>query len=193
MKVLIIYAHPWDGSFNHSILESVKKGLSVSGHETDCIDLVKDGFNPVTSEKELAVYHRGESLDPAVKDYQARIAESDYLFFIFPNWWGGMPAIMKGFIDKVFLKNFAYKEDPAPGNGLLNIKGASVIITFDASSFIYQILFKSHIKKNIVFQILRFNGIKTVKIFTLCNVKGISEYKRKKFLEKIGYFSKRLK
>ena len=104
-----------------------------------------------------------------------------------------MPAILKGFFEKVFLKNFAYKEDPAPGNGLLHIKRAAVISTFDAPSVIYRILFRPHIKKNIAFQLLKTNGVTSVKIFPLCRVKDISDQKRKSFLAKIENFSKSLK
>ena len=193
MKALIIYAHPWDGSFNHSVLEAVRKGLSDSGHKIDLIDLVKDDFNPVMSEKELALYSKGGSLDPKVIDYQARIGEADYLFFIFPNWWGGVPAILKGFFDKVFLKNFAYKKEPAPGNGLLDIKGAAVISTFDAPSIVYHMMFKPHMKKNIAFQLLRTNGVRSVKLFPFFRVQDIGDRKRKSFLAKIESFAKSLK
>lgn len=193
MNVLIIYAHPWTGSFNHAILEAVQKGLSNAGHESDCIDLVKDGFNPVTSEKELSLYSKGESIDPLISQYQNKITNADYLVFIFPNWWGGMPAILKGFFDKVFLKNFAYKKEPAPGNGLLKTKGAALISTFDAQKIVYQTLFRPHIMKNIAFQMLKTNGVKSVKVFPLCHIQNIGDRKRKAFLKKIETFSEKLK
>ncbi|MBN1649546.1 MAG: NAD(P)H-dependent oxidoreductase [Spirochaetales bacterium] len=193
MKALAVYAHPWSGSFNFAILDSVREGLSASGHEIDIIDLVKDGFNPVYSEKELALYSRGGSLDPLVKDYQARITAADYLFFIFPNWWGGVPAILKGFFDKVFLKGFAYRGEPAPGNGLLRAKSAAIITTFDSPAIAYPFMFRPHIKKNLACQMLKMNGVGKVRIFPLLNIKNIGDTKRKAFLAKIGSYAKGLK
>lgn len=80
MATTVIYAHPYEGS-----------------------------FNPVYSKEKLALFDQGQALDPSVQKYQM-IKESRRLIFIFPIWWADMPAIVKGFPDKVLLKQFAYVE-----------------------------------------------------------------------------------
>ena len=81
MATTVIYAHPYEGS-----------------------------FNPVYSKEELALFNQGQVLDPSVQKYQQMIKESRRLIFIFPIWWADMPAIVKWFLDKVLLKQFAYVE-----------------------------------------------------------------------------------
>lgn len=132
----IIYAHPWDGSYNHAILTSVVDGLKTKGEKYQVIDLYKDQFNPAYSKEELRLYSKGETTYPLVKEYQKKLKESAELIFIFPIWWYDVPAILKGFLDKVLLPNFAYLEDKE-GNYwkplLTNIKKATVITTAPSS------------------------------------------------------------
>lgn len=129
MKSTIIYAHPYKQSYNHAILENIKNGLNENNEEFELIDLVSDGFDPVMSEEDLAGYNKGIVNDELIKLYQKKINSADKLIFIFPIWWGGMPAIMKGFFDKIFLKNFAYKIEKGRVVGLLNFLKRTLIIT----------------------------------------------------------------
>lgn len=133
MKTIIIYAHPYEKSFNNAILNTAIKTLEENKKEYQVIDLNKDGFNPVLTKEELAVFNVGKVLDPLVIKYQKLLKEANELIFIFPIWWGTHPAIIKGFIDKVFLKNFAYKYGENGMQGLLtNINKALVLTTSQA-------------------------------------------------------------
>lgn len=126
----IVYAHPWEGSFNHAILETIKKELDKSNEPYKIIDLYKESFNPVFSPEELQMYSIGETPYEKVKEYKKIIADSSELIFIFPIWWYDMPAILKGFLDKVMLKKFAYSEENGEWTGLLtNITKVNVITT----------------------------------------------------------------
>ncbi len=112
MHTTIIFAHPWHGSFNKAILDAVILELDKHQIEYRVIDLNKDGFNPVMLESELALYSKGQHADSLVQKYQSILKDTDELILIFPIWWYNIPAILKGFIDKVMLK----------GVGLRNIK-----------------------------------------------------------------------
>jgi putative NADPH-quinone reductase len=105
MKASIILAHPYSGSFNHVIFETVIKTFQ----ELDCItyihDLYKEQFDPILTERELGT---DTSDDPQVIKYTEELIASDYLVFIHPNWWGQPPAILKGYIDRVFRPPHAY-------------------------------------------------------------------------------------
>ena len=135
MKTTILFAHPWHGSYNKAILDAVTKGLESIGRDAAVIDLYKDQFNPVLSEEELALYSRGGYVDPIISRYQGMLSESDQLVVIFPVWWYGPPAILKGFLDKVLLKDFAFTETPSGIKGMLtHIKKVTVITTSEVST-----------------------------------------------------------
>lgn len=133
---LIIYAHPYEKSFNHAILQRTLELLAAKGGSHRLIDLYADGFNPVYSKEELALFNQGKALDPLVLDYQQALMQARRLIFIFPIWWADMPAIVKGFEDKVFLKNLAYYETQTGVHGkLTHIREALVISTSTAPTF----------------------------------------------------------
>ena len=116
----VIFSHPWDGSFNKAILDQVVKKLDETKEKYTVIDLNKDGFNPVMTEKELSLYSQGKSIDPLVLKYQEILKNTDELILIFPVWWMSMPAILKGFFDKVMVKGFAYE---SAKNGIKGVPG----------------------------------------------------------------------
>ena len=127
MKVHIIIDHPWQGSFNYAILAAFSEGLHRAGHTTDLLDLNQEGFNPVFSASELALYGQGRSLDPKIKDYQERLMSADYLAMLFPIWWNVMPACLKGWMDKVLLPGFAFSKGQIPEPLLTHMKGAMIL------------------------------------------------------------------
>ncbi|QIK58017.1 flavodoxin family protein [Erysipelothrix sp. HDW6A] len=138
MKTTIVYAHPWDGSFNHSILEDTKAALIAKNHDVDVIDLHADNFDPVMRPADLRVFGRGEYHDELALDYKNRLQASDEVIFIFPIWWYGLPAILKGFFDKVMLKGHTYSEDEDHNLvGLLDVSKAAVFTTANINKEIF--------------------------------------------------------
>ena len=105
----ILYAHPYDGSFNHALLTGIEDKLSKQNREYQVIDLYADGFNPALEAASLRLYSRGESADPMVEKYIKMLLATDEIIMVFPIWWGMMPAIVKGFFDKVMLTGVAYQ------------------------------------------------------------------------------------
>ena len=129
--IAIIFAHPWEGSFNKAILDAITVKLDHENREYRVIDLHKDNFDPVMSTADLALYSKGKSADPRVEEYQNILKSADEVIFLFPIWWGTMPAILKGFFDKVLLVNFSHNYE----NGwtpLLKIKKTWVITTSES-------------------------------------------------------------
>ena len=127
MKTTIVYAHPWKESFNSAILKEVLESLN----DYYLIDLYKDGFNPVMSQEDLSLYGEGRSSDPLVEKYNDILEDTNRVIFIFPVWWYDMPAIMRGFLDKVMLKNSAYYTDET---GLHAIRSIPETFLFTTSS-----------------------------------------------------------
>lgn len=137
MNTLVIYAHPWDGSFNHFVLETAVDLLKKQGKAVDVIDLNKDGFDPVMHPADLKVFARGEYADPLAKSYVEKLKNANELVLIFPIWWYGEPAILKGFYDKVLLKGHVYDQVNHGLQGLLNINKATVLTTASISKEIF--------------------------------------------------------
>lgn len=129
METLIIYAHPYEKSFNSHVLEKIKGILNKKNQSFSVIDLNEDGFNPVMTKADLRLFSRGEYADPLALDYSNRLKAADEVIFIFPIWWYGLPAILKGFLDKVLLKGHAYEEVDYQMSGLLKGKKALVLTT----------------------------------------------------------------
>ena len=182
----VIFSHPWNGSFNKAILDQVMKKLDETKEKYTVIDLNKDGFNPVMSEEELSLYSQGKSIDPLVLKYQEILKNTDELILIFPIWWMSLPAILKGFLDKVMLRGFAYESTQTGIKGLLtNIKTAKMITTAEVPKILLSITgFGITMKKANLGGV----GIKKTKwIHYSFKAKGKDE-DRKKFFEKVKEF-----
>lgn len=133
MKHLIIYAHPDSGSLNHLFKSTVVNILQKAEHEVVVRDLYELNFNPILSLADMQGQRIGQ-VDASVKEEQKYIEWADALTFIYPIWWTGMPAIMKGYIDRVMSYGFAYRYDKGIQKGLLRGKQAFIINTHGKSS-----------------------------------------------------------
>ena len=187
MKVMLILDHPWPESFNHAIARRAEDAVSRAGHEVDFRDLHGEDFDPVLRRDGLAVYTRGETKDPLVTEYQKRITASDHLVFVFPVWWETMPALLKGFIDKVFLPGWAFaEEDAAPL--LKHISGATVITTMGAPEVIH-----TSVEAAFCRGVLEFCGIPETKWFNIVNVGLVTDDERTAWLDEVAGYLERLR
>jgi len=181
----IIFSHPWHGSFNKAILDTVVEELQNKKAACQVIDLNKDGFNPVMTEPELSLFAKGEFRDPLVGKYQNILKDTDTLIFIFPLWWSGIPAILKGFFDKVMLKGFAYTATKSGLKGnLTHIKSAKVIVTGQVPKWYLKFVRGNPIQKTFIGVTLKNIGIKNAKWIYCSDIYGALE-KREQFLNKI--------
>jgi len=133
MKVLVIVAHPNIKSFNRAIAETAARKLRRNGHEVIFHDLYEERFDPILPEEEIPL---GASLASATETHCAEAASAEGFVIVHPNWWGQPPAIMKGWIDRVFRPGVAYEFQEGDGGegiprGLLK---ASVAIVFNTSN-----------------------------------------------------------
>jgi len=108
MRTVIVFNHPYEGSYCNAILNAVTKGLQKAGHEVDLMHLDNDRFNPVMTQYDLQAFVAHQPIDPQVIDYNERLKKADHLIFIFPIWWDIMPATTKGFIDRVLFPGVVY-------------------------------------------------------------------------------------
>ncbi len=186
MKTTIILSHPWHGSFNKAIMDSVVNQLEQAKKAYQVIDLNKVAFNPVLEEKDLALFSKGETTDPMVQKYQHMLMETDELVFIFPVWWFGIPAILKGFFDKVMLKDFAYIEGKTGLKGLLtHIKRTTVITTSELPTWNLILFSGNPIKGTFIRSTLRGIGLKKVRWLNSGMTSSGKKITRTNFLHKV--------
>lgn len=195
MKTLIIYNHPYDGSFCHAILETTKKGLKKAGHIVNVIDLDKECFNPVMTDQDLLAFKNHKMIDQQSKKYITKIKEADHLIFIFPIWWELMPAMTKGFIDKIIFPGSAYdytNSNYGMTSLLANIKSTTVITTMNTPKSLYAIKYGNAIKNAMIKGTLKKIGLKNIKWISFNQVKRSKESQRKKWLTNLEInFSKK--
>jgi len=129
MKHLIVVAHPAENSFTMGLTRSYAAELEKLGHSQRTFDLYRQGFNPVLAAQELAA---DQLVSVDVKEAQDDIRAADVLTVIYPLWWLSMPAMMKGYIDRVFARGFAYEATNGIVRGLLSGKKA-VLITISGA------------------------------------------------------------
>jgi NAD(P)H dehydrogenase (quinone) len=128
MKYLLIYAHPNPKSFNNAIKETIEGRIRAKGHQLTVRDLYELKFNPVLTGNDFMGFKSGKA--PAdIAAEQVLIKEADVLVIVHPIWWFGMPAILKGYIDRVFSYGFAYAVNEKGIQGLLAGKKVMIFNT----------------------------------------------------------------
>ena len=128
MNHLIVYTHLNPQSFTHAVAEEVQSVSIKKGHDIKFIDLYADKFNPVLEFPDVEYGFMDGEAPADVKNYQDQVAWAEHITFVYPMWWGQMPAMLKGFIDRVFSNGFAYAYGENGPEGLLTGKSVQLII-----------------------------------------------------------------
>ena len=132
MRILVLYAHPVETSFGAAIHQTLVKTLRGRGHEVDDCDLIAEGFDPVMSRQDRIEYHDVAVNRSRVGPYVDRVLRADAIVFSYPVWNMGFPAILKGFVDKVFLPgvSFYLKENGDYVPSMHNVKRLGAVCTY---------------------------------------------------------------
>ncbi|MFA6149341.1 MAG: NAD(P)H-dependent oxidoreductase [bacterium] len=133
MRISVILAHPDKGSFNHAIAAVAVQALRGVGHAISFHDLYADRFDPVLPAAEIP---SGIGLPPELKTHCDEIAEADGIVIVHPNWWGQPPAILKGWVDRVFRPGVAYNFlEGDSGDGVpIGLLKARTAVVFNTSN-----------------------------------------------------------
>jgi putative NADPH-quinone reductase len=132
MRVLILFAHPVETSFGAALHAQVVAALRTRGHEIDDCDLNAEGFDPVMSRQDRLDYHDKTVNRRRVAPYVDRLLAAQALVLVFPVWNYGFPAILKGFVDRVFLPgvSFEISADGAYKPDLRKVKKLAAVCTY---------------------------------------------------------------
>lgn len=160
-KILLINGHPDPKSFNRALSEAYKKGALTSGAPYREIHLADLQFNPNLQYG----YRKRTELEPDLLQAQASLQWADHLVWVYPVWWGSVPAIMKGFLDRVLLPGFAFKKREASvwWDKYLTGKSARLICTLDQPAWYYRWINRGPSHQAMTRLTLNFVGIKRVK------------------------------
>jgi len=182
-KILIINGHPNQNSFCFGIAEAYKEGASDSGAEVKEIIIRDLKFNP---NLEFG-YEKRTTLEPDLLAAWEKIKWADHLVWVHPVWWGGLPAITKGFIDRLFLPGFVfqYRENSVWWDKLLTGKTAHIITTLDQPGLYYWLVFGRPSVNQLRKTVLEFCGVKPVKVTYIQPMRNSKAEFRNKWLEKI--------
>lgn len=185
MRTIIVFNHPYEGSYCNAILESVITGLKKSRHDVDLIHLDKDKFNPAMSQDDLKSFLAHKPVDPQIIDYVNRLKKADHLIFIFPIWWDIMPATTKGFIDRVLFPGVVYEHHPR-GFGLIpllkGLRGITIITTMNKPRIMYSLLIGNLIRKVMIKSVFKTMGYKNLNWISFTSVKSVRQETRVKWL-----------
>jgi NAD(P)H dehydrogenase (quinone) len=186
MRIMIVLAHPKPDSFNAALCAALCQGLKEAGHEADMADLYAEGFDPVLRGQELDTLGANLPL-PDVAAYQGRILRAQALAFIYPVWWFGTPAMLKGFIERVFQEEFAFRFTAAGKvRGLLRHRKALVVCTTGINTALYRLCrFGRPLAKTFDDWTLRNCGIRNVRRVVLHDVVNAGQATRARYLQDI--------
>lgn len=179
-KILIINGHPDKQSFCSELAKQYKQGADSTGAECKLINLTDLKFNANLE----SGYRKRTHLEPDLLMMQQEILNAEHLVFVYPNWWGTYPALLKGFLDRTLLPGFAfsYRENSIMINRLLKGRSARLIVTMDSPGWYYSLFLKSPGHNSMKKGVLEFCGIKPVKITSFSPVRQSTDQKRKNWL-----------
>jgi NAD(P)H dehydrogenase (quinone) len=187
MRILYIYCHPLPESFHAAIRKKVLDALIEAGHKVDLLDLYAEKFDPVLSEEGRRHYHDISRNQTGLENYIARLTSAEALILQFPTWCFGLPAMLKGFFDRMIMPGVAFDlSDPAHVKPTLrNIKRIIGIVTYGRPR--YMALWMSDPPRKIVRRYVRwFTGGKArTDYYALYHLNVATDLQRAAFMDKV--------
>ncbi len=182
-KILIINGHPDKESFNYALSEAYKKGAEKSDAEIKEIKIRELDFNPNLQ----FGYRKRTELEPDLIESQEKLKWADHIVWFYPVWWGSVPAIMKGFLDRVLLPGFAFKkrEGSVWWDKYFTGKTSRLVCTMDQPTWFYRVINKAPSHFAMKKLTLNFIGIKSVKITPIGPLRLSKEEFRNNWTKKI--------
>ena len=181
-RILIIQGNPKKDSFCHALQRVYEEGALERGAEVHTLDLAFLQFDPILK----TGYSRSQELEPDLIRSQELIRWADHLVFVYPTWWGSVPALLKGFIDRVFLPDFAfrYRKDSVWWDRLLTGRTARLLVTMDTPPWYFRLIYGQPGHRTMKKTVLEFCGIRPVRISSFGAIRKSSEKQRLKWIER---------
>ncbi len=159
-RILVISAHPRYRGLGDELVQAYLSGARGAGHQVELLELNQLKFDPVLHHG----YRQEQPLEPDLAAAQRAIKAADHLVFVYPVWWENMPALLKGFIDRVFLPGFAFRYTKGLLEQLLKGKSARLIVTMDGPDLYDRLVMRRISTKVLERAVLRFCGVAPVRV-----------------------------
>ncbi len=190
-KILIINGHPDKESFSFGLSEAYKIGAEKSNAKIKEINIRELNFNP---NLEFG-YRKRTELELDLLDAQDKLKWADHIVWVYPVWWSSVPAMMKGFLDRILLPGFAFnkRENSLLSDKCLTGKSARIICTMDQPTWFYKLVYRSPSHNAMKKGTLHYIGVKKVRITAIGPIRLSTEEFRAKWLnkvEKLGQMNK---
>jgi putative NADPH-quinone reductase len=188
-NILLINCHPVPGSYTEALLDSYKKGVGADQAEIREIIIRDLTFNPNL----VHGYKERTELEPDLLACWEDIQWCDHMVWAHPVWWGGLPAMTKGFLDRLFLPGFVfrYRENSVWWDKLLKGKSARIIVTMDQPAWYYWLVNGEPSINQLKKTVLKYCGVNPVKVTALGPVRGSNAGKRAKWLQRAEELGRR--
>lgn len=189
-RFLVVLAHPLPASFAASAAKTVVETLEAKGHAVDLLDLYAEGFDPRLTANERAAYMEpGYQPSDDVLGIVERLKAADGLVLVFPQWWFNLPAIMKGFIDRIFVPGVAFDHDKAGGRIvplMTNISSFWVVTSTGSPWWVVHLYMGNPVKRILKRGVAAFcaKGV-DFRMLALHDMDRATDQKRKGFLAKV--------
>ncbi|MFZ3184425.1 MAG: NAD(P)H-dependent oxidoreductase [Pseudomonas sp.] len=189
-RILVILAHPASASYCGALSAAYVAAASAAGHEVRLLRLGELEFDPVLHEG----YQRIQALEPDLLAAQAAISWAEHLCLVFPIWWGGVPALLKGFLDRLFLPGFAfkYRAGAAFPDQLLSGRTAHLLVPMDTPPWYFKWVYRMPAIHQLEKTTLAFCGIKPLKTLMLGPLISSTLAQRQGWLSKAGALAARI-
>ena len=181
-RILLILGTPKHDSLCQALAEAYTQGARGEGHIVHQLRLGELQFDPILREG----YGQNQALEPDLLEAQRQIHWAEHLVFVYPVWWGGVPALLKGFFDRTFLPGFAfkYRNRSQLWDKLLSGRTADLLVTLDTPPWYFRWIYGAPAHRQMVRTILGFCGIKTRRLTEFAPVRPSSEEQRQGWLRK---------
>ena len=180
LRVLVVLGHPRTDSFGAALMQAYCSGLDHAGVEYRTLRLSELTFNPDVRLPSPA----DQTLEPDLAQAQRLIAWANHLVFVYPNWWGTMPALLKGFLDRVLTPGFAFRfHTDGSWDKLLEGRTAELLVTMDTPRWVYRWIYGAPGHRAMARATLGFCGVRTVRAQSFGVVERSSPVERRQWLE----------
>lgn len=190
-RIAILQAHPdpAGGHLCHALAQAYADGAAAAGREVRVVDVAQLDFPLLRTRKDWTDGEVPASLRPA----QDTIRWADHLVFFFPLWLGDMPALLKGFLEQVARRGFAFEPEAGNplGRKLLTGRSARVVVTMGMPALVYRWYFRAHSVKALERNILGFVGIAPIDETLIGGVDGLGEAGVQRWLKKLNGLGRR--
>lgn len=190
MKCLVVTTHPLNASLCKQLTEYAASQLTKMGHEVTIEDLYAENFNPALTSKERESYYNDRYDSSDISGHVTKLVNAEALVLLFPTWWFGYPAMLKGWFDRVWGPGIAYQNSNNCGSikpHLTHLKRVLVITTLGSPWWIDRLVMRQPVKRLTKLALLNACTKKSkLQFLSLYNSEALTEHKIKQFKTKIN-------